>query len=447
MRSFVSVLIFLEFTFSAQSILAAKDIKASEIVIEAQSSFMTGDLFNAHRFYVLAYEKTPQALDPKDIENMVVTKHITLPFKQFLAYCKNEVQFGKFKVETQFYCAKALVHAEKYIEALDFIENIPKSYQRLEYYFLKASLYLKINKTQNCLEDMTVAQSKVSENTSLHFRDLIQVIHARCLLAEGRYAEAVNKFQTLSVNSDFYLTTLEEQAWAHFKARNLTSSRDILKILISYFTGQDVKKQIFGADVYFRAKYLQAYIELISENRDRSRDLFAGLRVEIQKFKKYNISKNSSKGIAIPKDTLIKLSQLKTYSQLLNKEYDFIGKFRSFMSTWSSVEDSKNLDADVRYLVAINSEIDTVRRLKSAELVDYLKKLKVTQKLQAQVVYLTMEQSLQQSRRNIDSIEFKANMGQVENFWAARTEGKRTLAEVLDSYKREITMVEDYLGK
>lgn len=439
MRSFVWTFIFL--ILSSQSIALAKNLKSSEILTEAESSFMRGDLFNANRFYTLALEKTPQALEPSDLENIVVSKFIALPLKQFIAYCKLEGQSGKFRVETKFYCAKTLIHSENYIEALEFAENIPKSYQRLEYHFIKSSLYLKLNKTQSCLSEMETAQAKVTANTSLHFRDLIQVIHARCLLAEGRYAEAVNKFQTLSVNSDFYLTTLEEQAWAHFKARNLTSSRDILKILVSYFTGQDIKNQIFGADVYFRAKYLQAYIELISENRERSRDLFASLKTEIQSFKKTNLK------ASIPKDTMVRLSKLKSSSQLLSKEYDFVPKFRSFMNTWSTIEETKALDKDLRYLMAVNAEMDTIQNLKSREFSGYLSKLKAIQRLQARVVYEEMVQSMMQARRNVDSIEFKANMGQVENFWAARTEGKRTLAEVLDAYKKEVTHVEDYLGK
>jgi len=97
--------------------------------------------------------------------------------------------------------------------------------------------------------------------------------------------------------------------------------------------------------------------------------------------------------------------------------------------------------------MAINAEIDTVQNLNNGEFSAYLSKLKAIQRLQARVVYEEMVQSMGQAKRNIDSIEFKANMGQVENFWAARTEGKRTLAEVLDTYKKEVTHVEDYLGK
>lgn len=432
------ILIFL-YSLGAQ---ATAELKVSEVLVEAESSFMRGDLFNANRFYGLAYEKAPKALEAKDIENIVVTKSITLPLKEFLSYCKNEAINGKFKVETQFYCAKSLIHSENFVEAIDFIEKIPKEYQRLEYSFLKASLYLKLNKTSLCLEEMETAQKKVTENTSLHFRDLIQVIHARCLLAEGRYADALNKFQTLSVNSDFYLTTLEEQAWAQFKIRNLVSSRDILKILISYFTGQDIKNQIFGADLYFRTKYLQAYIELISQNRDRSQQLFADLKVEIQRFRKENLLKAT-----IPADTEKNFLRLKSYSQLLNKDYAFISKFRNFMNTWSTVGEFKSVDDELRYLIAINSEIDTIRNLKSSTFSSYYKRLRITQRLQIEMLVASMERSLKESKRNIDSMEFKANMGQVENFWAARTEGKRTLSEVLDAYKREVTLVEDYLGK
>jgi hypothetical protein len=425
----------------------SKDFKASNVLVEAESSFARGDLLNSNRFYGLALIKTPQALESTDIENIVVTKFIALPYKEFLSYCKSRSNLSGAKssvleIDTRFYCAKTIVHSENYLDAIDFIEKIPGNYQRLEYHFLKASLYLKLSKTPECLKEMETAQLKVTDNTSLHFRDLIQVIHARCLLAEGRYVDAISKFQSLSVNSDFYLTTLEEQAWAHFKARNLTSARDILKILISYFTGQDIHNQIFGADVYFRTKYLQAYIELISQNRDKSKEMFSDLKNEILNFKKVSYSK-----MAVPPDLETKLYKIDTYSQLLQKENSFIGKFRNFMDTWSTMTEAKNLDNDLRYMISVNAEVKTIENLKSSELDSYLNKLKTIQKIQVELVANSMEQYLKQSKKNIDSLEFKANMGQVENFWAARTEGKRTLADVLETYKKEVTYVEDYLGK
>lgn len=407
---------------------------------------MRGDLFSSNRFYTLAYEKSPKALDIKDIENIVVTKSILLPVKEFVKFCKDEAgitrQDPKFKVETSFYCAKALIHDEHYVEAVEFIERIPKNYHRLEYHFLKASLLLKLNKTPQCLEEMKIAQGKVTENTSLHFRDLIEVIHARCLLAEGRYAEAVSRFQALSASSNFYLTTLEEQSWAHFKARNLTSSRDILKILISYFTGQDIKNQIFGADVYFRTKYLQAYIELISENREKARDGFTELREEIRKFKKDNFAK-----LKILENTKQNLLQLKSYSQLLNPQYAFISKFRNDVDTWTTVTELKKIDKNIKFMIALNAEVETLRKLKGDVLLGYLTKVRRLQSHQADYLVAMMNLQLQEAKRNIDSLEFKSNMGQVENYWANRTEGKRTLAEVLDAYKAEVMHVEDYLGK
>src|SRR5690606_24622251 len=181
-------------------------------------------------------------------------------------------------------------------------------------------------------------QEKVTDNTSLHFRDLIHVIHARCYLAEGRYKEAVNNFQTLSVNSDFYISTLEEQAWAHFKTRNLVAARDVLKILVAHFTGKAVQNQVFGAPVYFRAKYLEAYIELISQNREKSQNLFARLKTEVQEFKKTNLKTK------IPTDLSAKLSKLRSYSQLLTADYIYIEEFRKHMGAWASAFDVKELD-------------------------------------------------------------------------------------------------------
>ncbi len=417
------------------------DLHSSKVLVEAESAFMRGDFFGSFRLYDLVYKNTPKALDAKHIENIVVTRQVTLPYKDFLGYCKRESNSGPYKVEMRFYCAKSLIHMDKYVDAVDFIEKIPEDYHRLEYHFLKASLYLKLSKPSLCINEMKTAQKKVTDNTSLHFRDLIHVIHARCYLAEGRYSEAVNNFQTLSVNSDFYISTLEEQAWALFKTRNLISARGVLKILISHFTSRSVHNQVFGAPVYFRAKYLEAYIELISQNREKSQELFAKLKTEVQEFKKTNLKTK------IPADLSAKLSKLRSYSQLLNEDYAFIGEFRKHMSAWAPASDVKALDDNLKYIMALNTEISTVRRLKSPELRSYLAQVIKTQRAQKELVLATIEKQISDSKRSIDAVEFKANMGEIENFWAVRTEGKRTLSEVLESYKREITHVEDYLGK
>jgi hypothetical protein len=170
--------------------------------------------------------------------------------------------------------------------------------------------------------------------------------------------------------------------------------------------------------------------------------MFSSLKDEIQKFRKDNLSK-----MKMPPDTEKKLLRLTSYTQLLSKDYAYISDFRNFMNTWSTTRESKNVDNQIRYMMAINTELVTARNLKSHALTGYLKKLKRTQRLQSRMLIASMNRYLKDSKRNIDSMEFKANMGQVENFWASRTEGKRTLSDVLDAYKKEVTLVEDYLGK
>jgi hypothetical protein len=416
-------------------------LKSSEIIIEAQSAFASGNLFNASRYYTLAVEKTPDALETKDVENLVISQYITMAPKDFVKNCREESSNGSLKVEFRFYCAKTLIHNEKYVEATDFLEDIPAAYQRLEYHLLKASLLLNFNRPEQCLTEMAEADKKVTEKTSSHFQDLMKVVKARCFLAQDRYQQGLTQFQALSVNSDFYLTTLEEQAWAQFKARNLASSREILKILISYFTSQNQSNQIFGADLYFRTKYLQSYIELISENREKARDMFSSLKAEIQKFKKTNFAK-----MTIPKNMDEQLKNLSSTLPLLSNNFEYLRKFREFIGNWGATDNIKQLDNHVRNLVALNQELRTLAFLRNGEFDGYARKVKKLRAAEIAWIHKSMFSYFSIAKRNIESLEFKANMGQVENFWADRTEGKRTLADVLEAYKNEVSYVEDRIG-
>lgn len=415
-------------------------LKSSEVLIEAQSAFARGDLFNSIRYYTLAIDKTPDALDVKDVENFLLSQYIMTPQKKFIETCRERTSSKVLQVEFNFYCAKVLIYNEQFLEASYFIDNVPKEYQRLEYYLLKSTLFLNLNRSNQCLENISDAGKLITDKTSQHFQDLLKVLNARCFVSRDRFEQAIPLYQSISIGSEFYLSTLEEQAWVQFKSRNLVASRDILKILISYFTSQNPQNQIFGADLYFRARYLQAYIELVSQNREKARDMFTALKNEIGRFKNLNLKKMS-----LPKDLNKKLLELDSMSKLVKQEYHYISELRRFIKNWNTTTDLKYLDNHIRSLIAANKEISTIKTLGNNYL-DYQKNVRRLRDAEVTWIKDAISLYIKKSQRTFESLEFKAKMGQVENFWTERTEGKRTLADVLETYKNEVNYLEDRMG-
>lgn len=416
--------------------------KASEIITEAQSSFLRGDYYNASRYYDLTYSKKPTLLKTTDIENYLITKYHLLEKQEFQNFCKKNSNTGSVKNDFLFYCGKVFMHLGDYVTSLEYLEKLPESLHRLEYHFVKASSYIKLNKGQQCLNEMKLSKNKITDKTSDRFKDAINVLTARCHLDQGQYQKALSNYQSLNVKSELYLKTLEEQAWAHFKVRNLIASREIMNILVNYLTSKDMVQSSFGADIYFRIRYLQAYIELITQNSDNAKILFSSLNAEIKAYKKNVLEK-----IKLPKSLEGQLKEIKSYAGLIEAKYNLIKKYRDFLQQWDDQQNITNFDKEIKTLIAINLEVDRVTKLSGNDFNTYKKNIRELQNKQAKLVLFNIQNYLVNTQRNIDSILFKSNMGQVENVWAERTEGKRTLAEVLDTYRAEVNQVESYLVK
>lgn len=413
----------------------------SEIISEAQSSFLRGDLFNAYRFYEFALSEASDKLEPIDVENYVLATYHLSSNEELKKVCQEKSK-KLLKDDFNFYCGKVFLHAGDYVTSLEFLEKVPKSLHRLEYHFIKGSAYLKLNKSEQCLGEMKFANTKVTKQTSTRFKEVISVLQARCFLGQGLYGKALARFQDLNPRGDFYLATLEEQAWAHFKMRNLIASREIMNILVNYFTSRASIQTIFGADVYFRTRYLQGYVELITQNADKSKQIFTSLNAEVKSYRDSVFGQ-----IKIPKTLISQLRNVQAYLDLQDPKFSVLKQYRDFMEQWDDQLNVSEFDRNMKLLISLNIESKNLVSNTNPELKNYRISIAKLQERQSKLVVFNIQNYLVNSQRGLDSILFKASMGQVENIWAERTEGKRTLAEVLDTYKSEVNQVEGYLAK
>ncbi len=415
---------------------SAHALKLSDLVIDAKSAFLRDDHFQSARLYSLAINQKQESVETEDIENYIVSQSILLSESEFVSFCES-MSRDKKGIEFRFYCAKTLIAKGFGGEGLKFLENIPTSFHRLEYHLIRATGFLLSGKSNFCADEIAKAQKKVTENTSQHFKDLLNVTEARCYVDQQRFELALQKFQNIRVNSEFYLSTLEEQAWVQFKMRNLGSSRELLNIIISDITSQN-QALLDRTDVYFRVKYLLGYIDLISQNPERSRSTFDSINQEIRKYRDTALRR------AQVAAKVTKAIQDASTKQLIEDSKPYI-EFRKFVKIWNQSHQLNEVDEAIRFLVALNQEQVRVKKIISDT--SYTAQLVRLKNKHIEYLSEVFKEQFNEAKRTIDSIQFKSSMGQIENVWAQRTEGKRTIAEALDSYNRELGGVEEYLGK
>lgn len=427
MRRFAIIVILFSFSVNAQE----------SVINDAQSSFLKGELFNALRFYSRALEQKIQ-LSRFDIANFITTKQILSSSQVFESFCKNPPE--KSGPYFAFECGGQLIKAGKFEDALAVLNTVPESVENADLLVLKATASLNSSKKDQCLGYMERA-FKLSK-LSLTEQELKSISGARCMLMVSKYNEAIRAFHGINSKSPYYLSSLEEQAWTHFKRRDLESARELLSVLSAVYESQK-KTLAIADDSYFKSRYLAGYIELLSGNTEKSKKILRQLSSDIEKYKGgFQISDNHIR-------TLFKqIREVDNVSKLQEKQFRLLSKIRNLVFSWDRLATLIQIDDGIRYVIAINKELKQIEKLKIASnLPNYKNSLMRLRQAVVQSVAQAAYHGVLSSQKTIESLLFKSNMGQLENVWAERTEGKRTLAEVIEDYKYGVMQVEDYLGK
>ncbi len=407
------------------------------LVNDAQSSFLKGELFNALRYYSYATDQKI-SLSYTDISNYVTTKQILTSNVAFESFCKNLTGNSKQRSMFAIECGAQLIKSGKYEAALTVLDTVPSDFESVRVLVLKATASLSSSKRDQCLSYMEKA-IKISKIT-LEDSELRSVSQARCLLMISKFGDATKAFHGINARSPYYISSLEEQAWTHFKRRDLDSARELLNVLASVYESNQKDFEIPDGS-YFRSRYLSGYIELLTENSEKSKKILKQLSTDLVKYKTRHIFTDGD-----IRALFREIREVDNIAILRNKRFQSLGKIREFVFSWDRIGTVIRIDDGIRYIIALNKEIKQIGKAK-IDMGSYKTALmKIRQGVlqdTAQVAY----SGILNSQKTIESLLFKSNMGQLENFWAERTEGKRTLAEVIEDYKFGVMQVEDYLGK
>ncbi len=429
------------FVFVISSISHAQN--SDEVLFDAQSSFLKGELFSSYRLYLTIIDKNPQKLKSSDVENFVSTAQVINTIGEFEDACKRLESISNLKDAAAFSCGKVFMKLGKYEDAQKYFNSIANNYLPFDVSIFKITNDLNHSERQNCLTDS--ANLDKLKSLSTENQELKTITQARCKLALSKYAESIRVLHELNPSSAYYLSSLQEQAWSQFKKRDLESSKELINVLMSIYESKN--KQVIQSaipdNLYYESKYLRAYIDLIMQNSEKSKKRLAELFQELKRYKTKNTYNDQS-----VLQVIKLIHDVDSIPKLQAKQYSLLGKVRNYIASWAANDSTARVDDQVRFLVAVNKEISRVQVIKNVEFVDqYILRLQKLKKAAIQTTAQTIYAGVKNAERSIESLSFKANMGQLENYWADQTEGKRSLADVIDDYKFGIMQVEDYLGK
>lgn len=262
---------------------------------------------------------------------------------------------------------------------------------------------------------------------------------ARCFLEISQFDSAVLEYQLISPTSQYYYDSLEETAWAQFRTRRLESARTLLDVILTtYETGLGQARSV-SPGMYFRARYLQSYIELVENNVAQATSQFEALEQAISQYMKPQIEE-----LLKARDIANKIASENVKWIDMKAMPADVQRFLEVIGDWTDASVRKKIDrlislqfslAREKARFATESEFSgyaqTVAKLESANLKDLGSELVSAARASAKAMRV---------------LKIKSDLGRIEIKWVERTQGVRSIDELLESYKREVDEVEDHLS-
>jgi hypothetical protein len=211
----------------------------------------------------------------------------------------------------------------------------------------------------------------------------------------------------------------------------------------NYVAGQSksVKYKI-SASTYFNLKYLRAYIALLQNRNDIAEKEFLALKKEYSEYFKAN---RPSMGKESPEKILLtgskKWTDLKSLPPALTN-------YVEGLTQWLSPEGLYRIKSGLQYQIALGHETERLKKFqKFVEEPGYIADVSALRLAHAQSIGKNLLAAAHLAEKNMDSLTLKTELGRLEIVWLNRTQGIRSMDEVLENYKSQTRAAEEYLDK
>lgn len=396
------------------------------------------DHYRAYRLGLIMRTKTPVEFYKSGFVPFLESYAMIASVKDMEKQCETLAESKNSSTRSLIYltCGRMMLDMFELSKAQKYFEKIsPASKEAVPGTVYLSSLYLGRGDGERCVALLNQGLRKKIRHPVL--RDLFHMTRGRCFLELNKYDQAVLEYQLISPTSQYYYDSLEETSWAQFRTRRFESARTLLDVIITtYETGLGQNRSV-SPSMYFRTRYLQAYIELIENNVPKATGQFNALEQAISAYMKPQV------------DQLLKARELTKKIIDDNTKWidmqampDEVKQFLSVVGDWTDSAIRKKIERTIGLQFSLSRE--RTRLQGEAQFANYVEVVRRLESANAKTLETELVSAARAAAKSMRVLKIKSDLGRIEIKWVERTQGVRSIEELLESYKKEVDEVEDH---
>lgn len=427
-------------------VLSGSPVWSAPKLSVAKREMETGDFFSAYRILTKIKNSKPKTFTKKALEPYLETLFVLGSTKKIKRECNSLIASSGSKRGTVAYlCGLHFLESRMPQSADRFFARVPVN-EKLFYptSILRASVDLLLNDPKQAGERLKGKNEK--EYEALGLGEVFTITNARVLVAKNEFDKALREYQKLSSTSNYYLQALEETAWVFYKLRRFESSKEIVDIITAQYHGQNSRSATLDVppSLYYRLRYLRAYIALVQKQGDEAVAEFIDLRKDFDYF-----FKRTQKQLKPEKALKLLAKNSGAWADIKGLPR-FVRDQLQQLENWSGPAAVSKLLNGIKYRMALGHELRRTKNHRGAIQKVWRGYPRLIKKLsQSQWKDLRKTYDLEVSRlaQKINTLSLKAEMGRLEVIWLGRAQGARTVDEIISGYNSQVEFISDYFEK
>jgi tetratricopeptide (TPR) repeat protein len=437
----VSARILFIFIYFATTCVFATTVK--DLAKDAEASRSSGDFFKAYRSFLVLESQKPKHFGHLGAEGYLNSLFVVGGEEAIRDECDRFLRSGDslLSAKATYLCGLHFLEKKDTTKSETYLQKVSaKSGFHWPAQILMCSVDLLKNEPDKAIKILSVQDIK--QYTKYELEDRFYLCRARAFTMQNKFEEAIKEFQAISSGSPFYADALNETAWVFFKMRRFESAHVLLDVLVGNY--ETKKRAMFDLKitptVYYRARYLRAYLALVEQRPEGAVNEFLDLKNDYDKF----LSKNKPGMDIVSTLQLIRdgnqdWTDIRYIPPVIIKQLDLIGE-------WMGPEVRETFKRDILLQMGLTREVQRMARAKDEVTEDaYVDDLEQLQDTSWRLFVNRYTRVLKKTEQNMSTLSLKAEVGRLEVIWLGRAQGARNLDEVIDNYGQSVRAIDDFI--
>jgi hypothetical protein len=417
----------------------------SSFIADADASLSNSDAMHAYRSYSYLETSKPEIFKRFGLVGYLESVFILGPTTLAKSECDRLVATSDKQVifKAAYVCSLEYTQLKQPELAAAFLAKITRSSS----FYWPAQIILVANDFSK--NDSASALKRILLQDISHFKkfDLEDEFHlsrARAFAGLSKVGEALSEYQAISSKSIFYINALHEMAIVFFKTKKFETAQMLIDVIRTNYEGsfRGAQKINVPANIYYDARYLEAYIDLTQVNSENATSQFDLLQKENEKYhERHQYSLEVASTIKVINEQGVRWADSRNFTDALQGQLQLI-------SNWMSPDVRLKLEREITLQLTYAHEwarLNTYNSiLKDPELQTYKKAIEKLKQSSLAAIQTDMTEDLKMVMQNIKAFTMKARLAKLEAVSMSKAQGTRSLDEVIDDYLAKVRQIDEF---